>query len=129
MTAPLHPTTALTLPAATAAQFGYHVRMAAAFAVAGDTAESASEAVLAWTMLATCWEGAAAAATAAAAELVDKDQASISTTHREAARAQAEALALELQAHYVSVGLHAEAALYETVAEHLEDTIATLANE
>ncbi|NND73740.1 MAG: hypothetical protein HKN44_01935 [Ilumatobacter sp.] len=119
----------LAVPDAIAAQLAYHTRMAAVFAVAGDTAESASEAVLAWAMLATSWDGAANAASTAAAELVDQDQASTSPLHRDTARARAEALALELQAHYVSVGLRAEAELYESIAERLNDTVATLVND
>ena len=45
------PSGALCLRQPIADQFAYHVRMAAVFAVAGQTEESASEAVLAWAML------------------------------------------------------------------------------
>ena len=122
------PTGDLHLPADAAAQFSYHVRMAAVFAVAGATEESASEAVLAWTILASCWDGAASAALATATELVGQHQAPRSPADRDAARARADALAHSLEAHYVSVGLHADAALYAQVTEHLDTTVGMLAN-
>ena len=103
--------------------------MAAVFAVAGATEESASEAVLAWTILASCWDGAAPAALATAAELVGQHQAPTSRADRDAARARADALALSLEAHYVSVGLHGDAALYAKVSEDLEATIGTLVSD
>lgn len=120
------PPATIGLPAAAAAQFSYHARMAAVFAVAGDTAESASESVLAWALLATSWDGADAAAQSTADELIGQDQAGLSDADRDAARARAEALALELEAHYVSVGVHDVAALYSAVAEGLGATIASL---
>ena len=109
-------------------QFSYHVKMAAVFAVAGETDESASEAVLAWTILATCWTGADAAASATAAELIGQDQAGMSDLHRDAAHVRAHALALELEAHFTSVGLHDDAALYASVVQRLAATMHTLAN-
>lgn len=118
----------LSLSATVAGQFSYHVRMAAVFAVAGETAESASESVLAWTILVTSWPGAHHAAVATAGELIGQDQVSLSDSHRDTARTRAHALALELEAHFVSVGLHEEASLYSSVADHLETTIETLVN-
>lgn len=118
----------LSLSATIAGQFSYHVRMAAVFAVAGETQESASESVLAWTILVTCWPGAHPAALATARELVGQDQVSVSDRDRDAAQSRAHALALELEAHFVSVGLHKEAELYSSVADHLGNTIQTLVN-
>lgn len=110
-----------------AAQLSYHVRMAAVFAVAGESDESASEAVLAWTMLATCSPVAVSAAAATASELIDQDQVALSEAARSAARDRAHALALALESHFVSCGQSEEAALYASVADELETTVATLA--
>ena len=116
----------LALDGPTAAQLCYHTRMSAVFAVAGDHEESASESVLAWALLSTAWPGAAGAARECAAELIGDDQAGLSPESREQARAKALALAMTLEAHYVTVGQHDIAALYERVAEHLADTIESL---
>ncbi len=62
---PVNGSTDMTIPELAAGQFAYHVRMTAVFALAGESAESASEAVLAWTMLMHRWPQAEVAATAA----------------------------------------------------------------
>ena len=67
------------------AHVAYHVRMSAVFAVAGELAQSAAEAVLAWTMLATSWPGEAHEAAVVAGELVDRQVAPLSEQHRSAA--------------------------------------------
>jgi hypothetical protein len=126
MSAPIESEWRITLPDVLAAQLSYHLRMAAAFAAAGECQESGSEAVLAWTMLATSWPAAELVASGAASELVGIHQLTVSDRHREAARARAHAVALDLEAHFASVGLRREAELYELVADHLSDTIQTL---
>ena len=103
--------------------------MAAVFAAAGELDQSGCEAVLAWAILATAWPPAVDLALDTASELIDQEQAGVSETHRAKARDRAHALALALEAHYVSVGLHDVATLYESVAENLETTIATLVND
>ncbi len=118
--------TELELPASTAGQFAYHVRMAAVFAVAGETDESASEAVLAWAILSTCWPGATEAAGVTADELIGQNQVGLSEQHRQAAHAKAHALALELEGHFVTTGQHDLATLYATVADELTVTIGAL---
>ena len=102
--------------------------MAAVFAAAGEHDQSGSEAVLAWTILATASPSAVDLALDTASELIGQEQAGVSEAHRVSARTRAHALALDLQAHYVSVGLHEVAELYETVADNLDTTIATLVN-
>ncbi|NNE11276.1 MAG: hypothetical protein HKN41_03435 [Ilumatobacter sp.] len=116
------------LPAATAAQFGYHARMSAVFAVAGASEESESESVLAWAILATAWPGAAWSVAAVASELVGQDQVGLSEAHRDRAHRKASAQALELEAHYVSCGQHDIASLYASVADDLQSTVDALAN-
>lgn len=108
------------------AQFAYHVRMAAMCGVAGNNEESASEAVLAWSMLSSCCPGAVEAAAAVGAELIDPDRVAASDDDRRRAQSRAHGLALSLEAHFVSVGLHQHANLYETVADELETSIAAL---
>lgn len=110
-----------------ASQFSYHVRMTAVFAVAGESEESAAEAVLAWTMLAQQWPDASDAATRVGAELVDARVASLSDASRTAVVARAHGLALDIEAHYASVGCEGEAALYAQVADAVADVGAELA--
>jgi hypothetical protein len=100
-----------------ASQFSYHARMTAVFAVAGQSQESAAEAVLAWTMLMRQWPDVADAATRVGAELIDGRVASLSEESRTAVLARANGLALDIEAHYVSVGCTEEATLYAEVAE------------
>lgn len=107
-------------------QFSYHVRMTAAFAVAGQSEESAAEAVLSWAMLAQQWPDAADAAAQVAAELVDVRVASLSEAARDAALIRARGLALDIEAHYVSVGCADEATLYAQVADAVADAVADL---
>lgn len=127
MTKPASDTTHdLNLSATVAGHFSYHVRMSAAFALAGESGPSASEAVLAWTILATCWPGVPAAAAETAAELIGRDQAMPSEQRRRAIRDRAHAAALDLQAHYVSVGLHNAADLYASVEQHVDDALDAL---
>lgn len=102
--------------------------MAAVFAAAGELDQSGSEAVLAWAILATAWPSAVGLALDTSSELIGQEQAGVSETHRVAARNRAHALALALEGHYVSVGVHDVATLYENVAENLDATIATLTN-
>ena len=117
------------MPRTATGQFAYHLRMAAVFAVAGELDESASETVLAWTMLAEGWPGADSAALATASELIGQDQVALSVQHRDAARDRARSLALDLEGHFVSVGRHAEAELYASLADNLDAIIATLVNQ
>jgi hypothetical protein len=119
----------LTSSPAAAAQFSYHLRMAAVFAASGELDQSGSEAVLAWAILATAWPSAVDLALDTASELIGQEQAGVSEAHRLAARSRAHALALQLEGHYTSVGLHDVATLYESVAENLDTTIATLVND
>jgi hypothetical protein len=100
--------------------------MAARFAAVGKSAECASESVLAWTMLAVVWPAASAEADAVAGELVGQEPIAVSPEHHERARARAAAQAMDLQAHFVMVGRTDEASLYETVAEHLGTSVASL---
>jgi len=122
------PSHELQMNALTSAQFSYHVRMAAMCAIAGKSEESASEAVLAWAMLASCCSGAAAGAAAVGAELIDPERVAASDDQRRRAQSRAHDLALSLEAHYVSVGHHETATLYETVADELDESIARLAH-
>jgi|GEM_PF-7123241 len=121
-----NPSTGLELSRLAASQFSYHLRMTAAFAVAGESEESAAEAVLAWTMLSQQWPDAESEATRAGAELVDARVASLSDEARSAAVVRAHGLALDIEAHYVSVGCDAEAALYAEVADRVAAAVAEL---
>ena len=116
------------LPQAAMDQFCYHVRMAAVFGVAGDVGESASEAVLAWAILDHLWPGAGDAALTASRELIGQDVAGSSEDHRAAAARRAEAQALDLEGHFVTVGMHDEATLYASVADRLEVVVGSLVN-
>lgn len=118
----------LTFSPTAAAQFSYHVRMAAVFAAAGELDQSGSEAVLAWTILATTSPSAVELALGTASELIGQHHVGVSEADRLATRNRAHALALDLEGHFVSVGLHDTAELYETVADSLDTTIATLVN-
>lgn len=122
------PTTTLQMGPVASAQFAYHVRMAAMCAIAGKSAESSAEAVLAWSMLSSCCPAAATGAASAAAELIDPDGFATSEAQRDTARARARDLALSLEAHFVSVGQHDHATLYESVADDLDVAIAGLAD-
>ena len=119
----------VTMSASAATQFAYHSRMAAVFAVGGESAESASEAVLAWAILATSRPDAVDAAGSVAADLVGQQQVGLSEAHQEAAHRKAHALAMELEGHYVSCGQHEIATLYATVADQLSETIDTLLSD
>lgn len=103
--------------------------MAAVFAAAGELDESGSEAVLAWAILVTSWPQADDEALAIASELIGQDRVALSEAHRLAARNHAHARALDLEAHFASVGLHEVSELYQTVAERLDTTIATLCSD
>lgn len=118
--------TELRVPAPAAGQFSYHVRMAAVFALAGEHVESAAESLLAWTMLLNQWPGAESAAAQVAGELIDQHSAALSESVRNAALARARGLALDIEAHYVSVGCVAEAALYADVADAVAASIDAL---
>ena len=107
--------------------FSYHVRMSAVCGIAGNHDESASEALLAWSMLCAVAPEASDAAAAVAAELIDPEQLSVSDADQARVRARAQDLALSLEAHYVSVGLHEHATLYETIVGHLEPAVSALA--
>ena len=108
------------------ALFSYHVRMAAMCAIAGRAEESASESVLAWSMLSSCCEGAAAGAAVIGSELIDPEQVAASDDQRRRAQNRAHDLALSLEGHFVSVGMHEHANLYEKVADELEASVANL---
>ena len=122
------PSPELQMNPATSAQFSYHVRMAAMCAIAGKHEESASESVLAWALLSSCCAGAAAGAAIVGAELIDPDRVAASDDQRRRAQTRAHDLALSLEAHFVSVGQHETATLYETVADELDASIAQLAH-
>lgn len=109
-----------------AAQFTYHVRMTAVFALAGETQESASEALLAWTMLSMQWPDAEGVADGPAGELIGQNVAGLSEATRQAAAARAHGLAVDIESHYVSVGCHDEATFYADVAERVADAAAEL---
>jgi len=117
---------ALCLRPPAADQFAYHVRMTAVFAVAGQTEESASEAVLAWAILRSQWPEADASAAETGAELVDQRVASLSDRSRNAALNRARGLALDIEAHFVMVGRQGEASLYADVADQLGDAVDAL---
>jgi hypothetical protein len=110
-------------------QFAYHVRMSAVFAVAGQTEESASEAVLAWAILSSQWSAAEARATEVGAELIDQSVASVSDRARTAATSRARGLALDVEAHFVTVGRQEEASMYAAVADQLEHAVDALLPE
>ena len=120
------PSPELQMDPATSAQFSYHVRMSAMCAIAGKSEESASEAVLAWAMLSSCCAGAAAGAAVVGSELIDPERVAASDDQRRRAQTRAHDLALSLEAHFVSVGQHATATLYETIADELDKSIAQL---
>lgn len=117
------------VPRGTMEQYCYHARMAAVFGLAGDVAESASESMLAWAILTQLWPDAPAAALAASRELIGQEVAGTSEAHRSAAARRAATQALDLEGHFVSVGMHDEATLYATVADHLDEIVTTLAND
>jgi hypothetical protein len=119
--------TSLQMSPVASAQFAYHVRMAAMCAIAGQSAESSAEAVLAWSMLSWCCPAAAAGAAVVGAELIDPDGVVTSEAQRDGARSRARDLALSLEAHFVSVGQHDHASLYESVADDLDVAVAALA--
>jgi len=117
---------ALCLSQPAADQFAYHVRMSAVFAVAGQTEESASEAVLAWAILMSQWPGAEASAAEIGAELIDQRVASLSDRARNSALNRARGLALDIEAHFVTVGRQEEASMYADVADQLENAVDAL---
>lgn len=123
--APL-PTDSVEFSALAAEQLSYHSRMAAVFAVAGQHLESAAESLLAWTILSSQWSDASATAARTAAELAGDGVARHSDADRSAAAGRARGLALDIEAHYVSVGLHDHAALYAHLAECVDDAASSL---
>lgn len=120
------PSGALCLRQPTADQFAYHVRMSAVFAVAGQTEESASEAVLAWAMLTSQCPSAESGAAEIGAELIDQRVASLSDRARSTALNRARGLALDIEAHFVMVGRREEASMYADVADHLDRAVEAL---
>jgi hypothetical protein len=120
--------TSLQMAPVASAQFSYHVRMAAMCATAGKPEESSAEAVLAWSMLSSCCPAAAAGAAVVAVELIDPDGLTISDEQRRSAQSRARDLALSLEAHFVSVGQHEHASLYESVADDLDAAMAALSD-
>ena len=68
--------------------------------------------------------GAAAGAAVVGAELIDPERVAASDDQRRRAQTRAHDLALSLEAHFVSVGQHETATLYETVADELDASIA-----
>jgi hypothetical protein len=95
----------------------YHTRMAASFAAAGNTTESASEALLASTILDL--HGAGDAADSLTHDLPVGRIADADPPALAAARRRAHDLALELLGHFVSEGQFDSAALYEALAAQL----------
>lgn len=120
--------TSLQMAPVASAQFSYHVRMAAMCAIAGKANESSAEAVLAWSMLSSCCPAAAAGAAVVAVELIDPDGLNASDEQRRTAHSRARDLALSLEAHFVSVGQHEHASLYESVADDLDAAFAALSD-
>jgi hypothetical protein len=111
----------LRVPSLIASQVAYHLRVATAFAAAGDASRAASEIALAWTVLfGHGWVDSA---------LVAHDLPSPQETAGldwDAVARRTEALALALQSHFVSEGQYETAAIYESAATSVRDTIATL---
>jgi hypothetical protein len=86
----------------------------------GDAAECASEATLAWTLVA----GAGVhLAERAAQDLPALRLADVTEGQWDTVRRRTEALALSLQAHFVSEGQHATAAMYEAAASAVAGTV------
>lgn len=108
----------LILSETVARHLAYHARTAAAFAAAGNLEQCASEALLAWTILAN--QDGHAAIDSLTADLPEPRSFSPSSTSEDAARRRAHALALSLEGHFVSEGQTASADLYEQVAAALE---------
>jgi len=100
----------LVVPALAAVQLAYHLRMAAGFAAGGEVRECASEAALAWTVL-SLYGGV----DADAGDLPGIRVAGVSDAQWDSVLRRTQALALELQAHFVSEGQYATAAIYEAV--------------
>jgi hypothetical protein len=103
-----------------AVQLSYHLRMVVALATAGEMAECASEAALAWTILSMAGPEAVSAL---GADLPDVDVIAVSEAQWDAVLRRAHALALQLQAHFVSEGQSATAALYEGVGAALKPAL------
>ncbi len=95
----------------------YHSRMAAAFATAGNVDECASEALLAWSILASHGEGDIV--DALTGDLPEPETLGATPQAQDAARRRAHALALGLQGHFASEGQTDSANLYEQVASSL----------
>jgi hypothetical protein len=96
----------------------YHSRMAAAFGAAGNVDECASEALLAWSILAS--HGEADVIDALTGDLPEPETLVATPEAHDAARRRAYALALGLQGHFVSEGQTDSATLYERVASSLQ---------
>jgi hypothetical protein len=107
----------LLLPDVVVRHLAYHTRMAALFATAANITESASEALLASTILDL--HGAADAADSLTHDLPGQRVADADPVVLAAARRRAHDLALELLGHFVSEGQFDSAALYEALAAHL----------
>jgi len=122
----VHDPVELCLSPPVADQFAYHVRMTAVFAVAGQTEQSASEAVLAWAILMSQWPGAETSAAETGAELIDQRVASLSDRARLTALNRARGLALDIEAHFVMVGRQEEASMYAEVADQLSGAVDAL---
>ena len=113
----------LVVPGPAAAQLAYHLRMAAAFAAAGDVGECASEATLAWTILSM---HGASALDATNGDLPGMPVAGASDAQWDLVRRRTHALALALQAHFVSEGQRSTAEVYESVAGAVDGAVAGL---
>ena len=107
----------LLLPAAVVPHLGYHAHLAAEFGSGGHADEAASEALLAWTILAV--HGASEAHLLITGDLPTDRVAGVEPAQRTETRRRAHTLALELQAHFQSEGQSAAARLYERVAVEL----------
>jgi len=111
----------LVVPELAAAQLTYHLRMAAGFAAAGEVRECASEAALAWTVL-SLYGGV----DADAGDLPSLRVAGVSDAQWDSVLRRTQALALELQAHFVSEGQYATAAIYEAVGDAVPGAVVRL---
>lgn len=107
----------LVLSDTAASHLAYHVRMAALFATAGDLDECASEALLAWTILAV--HGGPDVADALIGDLPPFRSFDAGSAADVAAHRRAHDLALQLLGHFVSEGQTDSAALYEQLASAL----------
>ena len=112
----------LCIPGPTAAQLTYHMGMAVAFAAADDTLQCASETTLAWTLLSSYDTNTSEFV----ADLPEPGVAAASERQWDTLQRRTETLARALQAHFVSEGQQATAAIYAAAEARVGDVIAAL---